>query len=311
MKIIPADGVRPDNSGIASRSSGKQGSRQELDLESPRRTRLLNKPKRWVSLHESRIRLFGDINMKKFFALLAVAVIVVSAPAAQAAVINVQPRIVGILDAATFAPVPGAVFTDKQYVKEASVTTPVVAQVDIYMNVESLGAGEDSFGTAAFTVTYNGVTGATVIPDPEAGGYAANPIPNVDSNGAAPGGLVPLFATNADLGADSQDYIGILVQMATGAFTNAADPRRSVGEAGSSLGSPILLGSAFFEWNGLGIANLTLNPVEVSAKDTTGLYVQGTASPVIGVTLIGVPEPGTMAMAGLSVLGLAFRRRLA
>lgn len=247
--------------------------------------------------------------MKKFFALLAIAAIVVSVSVAQAAVINVQPRIVGILDPTTFAPIPGAVFTDKEYKKDPSVTSSVVAQIDIYMNVESLGAGEDSFGTAAFSVTYDGLSGATVIPDPEAGGYAANPIPNVDSNGPAPGGLVPVFATNADLGADAQDYVGILVQMATGAFTNAVDPRRTVGEVGSSLGSPILLGSAFFEWNGQGTANLTLNPVEVSAKDTAGLYVQGTASPVIGVTLIGIPEPGTLAMAGMSVMALAFRRR--
>lgn len=241
--------------------------------------------------------------MKKFIALLTVAVVGCAASLTQAANIQVQPNFIGYLDPVTFAPVVSP-----------TAGVPVVAQVDVFMNVVSLAAGEDSFGTAAFTVTHSGIGGATIIPSATAGGWAANPIPNVDSNGAAPGGLVPLFATNADLGADSQDYVGVLVQMATGAFTNAADPRRNVGEAGSSLGSPILLGSAFFLWNATGTATISLNPLEVSAKDTAGLYIAGTSPQVVPVVLtLGgeptIPEPSTMVMAGLSLIGLAFRRR--
>jgi hypothetical protein len=230
--------------------------------------------------------------MKRIPKLLLVIAIAATAMPTHAAVINVTLQIEGYYDPDDFSPLPPI----------PPCCDPVGVHVGVYMAVKSLGPGEDSFGSANFSIRPTGFYASRLTPDLDAGGYAANPIPNVDSNGpSTPGGLVPLFPTNADLGVDSQDYVDILVKMADGAFTNSADPRRTVGEAGSSLGSPILLGDAFFEWDPLGLfPEFALQGLVVTAKTTAGQFVPAKT-----------PEPGTLAMAGLSVLGLAFRRRLA
>jgi hypothetical protein len=140
---------------------------------------------------------------------------------------------------------------------------------------------------------------------------APAPHPNVDSNGPAPGGVVPLFPTNGDIGLDVQDYQGILVQMATGAFTNSLDPRRNVGEPGSPLGVPILLGSGYFEWNGQPFGSITLNPLEVAVKRNDGVFVAAVAAPVQPVQLGGLcPEPSSVVMLGGMLAGLGLRRQL-
>lgn len=229
---------------------------------------------------------------------LAVALVGLLAASTQAAVIEVKPVVAGYFDS-DFNPIP-----------DGHSASPVVVQVDVMMQVLSLAPGEDSFGTAAFSFDLYSYD-STLVPDPDAGGWAPNS-PVVDSNGALPGGLVPIFATNGDLGVDSQDLQGILVQMATGAFTNAVDPRRNVGEPGSPLGVPILLGSAFLEWSnnscyGVGI---TLNPLNVSVKLTNGAFV-----PAVGVTSsvrMGVicPEPSSAVLLGSCLVGVVLRRRV-
>lgn len=244
--------------------------------------------------------------------MLAIALVGLTATAAQAAVISVQPQIAAYFNPdfspSSFVPtpLPGGGTTN--------AGGPTVVQIDVYMSVDELLPGEDGFGTAAFSVQAAGNLGGQgqAGPDPEAGGWAAAQHGNTDTNGAAPGGVFPLIATNADLGADSQDYEGILVQMATGAFTNALDQRRNVGEPGSPFGFPIFLGSAFYEWNGIGQVHFSLFPVEVSAKLTSGLFVPGVA-PLSNVLTIGndVPEPSSMLLLGSCVAGMILRRRAA
>jgi hypothetical protein len=246
--------------------------------------------------------------------MLAIALVGLSATAAQAAVISVQPQIAGYFNTdfspAPFpTPLPGGGTTNPGI--------PQVVQIDVYMQVEQLLPGEDSFGTAAFSVQALPNIGPNAHgeahPDIDAGGWAANPLGNTDSNGAAPGGVVPVIATNADLGADSQDYVGILVQMATGAFTNAADQRRNVGEPGSAFGFPLLLGSAFYEWNGVGQVHFSLFPIEVSAKLASGgTFVQGVAPPSNVLTVgTDVPEPSSLVLLGSCFAGMILRRRAA
>ena len=230
-------------------------------------------------------------------------VIVAGIPASEgaAAVISVQPVVAGFLDPATFAQLPSV----------PPGTNPghaVVVQVDVMMEVLSLASGEDGFGIAAFSFDSNSNGLGDLVPDIDAGGWYANNI-CVDS-GPGPGGLFCLFALNSDIGADSQDLEGILVQMAVGAFTNRADPRRTVGEAGSSLGVPFLLGSAFLEWNGLGGVTFTLNPLQVAAKLTTGQFVIGEAAPSATIALgRDVPEPCSVVLLGSGLLAMVFRRR--
>jgi hypothetical protein len=243
--------------------------------------------------------------------LIAFAIALCTAAGSQAAVISVQPVIVGFFDTsfnqvAPPLPVPGGGTTNTGF--------PTIIQVDVYMEVLSLAPGEDSFGTAAFSFQAAAVfshTRATIVPDIDAGGWAAAAHGNTDSNGAVPGGVVPLIATNGDLGIDSQDYQGILVQMATGAFTNAADQRRNVGEPGSSFGVPLLLGSAFYEWSGVAGVSITLDPVEVSAKLTNGTFVAGQAPPsaILYLGNPNVPEPSSLFLMVVGAFGVIARRR--
>jgi hypothetical protein len=233
--------------------------------------------------------------------LLAITAILTSNKLSHAAVISVQP-VVGGFFTTSFDPIPPQPFYND----------PVVVQVDVFMEVLSLAPGEDSFGLAAFSFeVFDGPCNCEIKPSVDAGGWYPNPLPLVDTNGPPPGGLAPLFATNADLGANSQDYQGILVQMATGAFTNPNDPRRNVGEPGSPLGVPILLGSGFFEWNGRPGGYITLNPVEVAAKRTDGSFVIAQAAPVQSLQLGGLcPEPSSVVMLGGMLAVASLRRRV-
>lgn len=256
--------------------------------------------------------------MKRIMSVLAIAAVAVFAANVDAAVISVQPSIAGYFDTA-FNPIPAP--ASRPGGGTDNTGAPTVVAVDIHLSVQSLDAGEDSLGTAAFTIAHSGNPGflGQIEPNVDVGGYAAYPYPNVDSNGALPGGSVPLFANNADLGTSSTDLVGILVQMATGAFTNAADPRRNVGEpdgvtlpSGDSLASPVLLGTAYLTWNGLGAVNITLDPVQVSAKLTNGQFLAGTAPPSAVLTIGNdIPEPSSLMLLGSCLAGVVLRRRAA
>jgi hypothetical protein len=219
---------------------------------------------------------------------------------AQAGVFNITPTVSAAFDTA-FGPIanpPGVPGTNIQ-----GTGGVAVYQVDFMLNVVSLGANEDSFGNTGFNIVLGpGLTDASNL------GWQANN-PAVDTNGALPGGTANMFGQNGDFGASNSDEQGILVSMATGAFTNAADPRRSVGE-----GTPYLLGSLFVQWDGVTTGSLTISgptgPAQFSAKMTDGSFVEGQGTTGVVTFSAGVvPEPATFGLAGLSLLGLVLRRR--
>lgn len=251
--------------------------------------------------------------MNKFFAISVVAVICfgMAFRATQAAVISIQPVISGILNPITFDPVPGATFSPKQY----GGVGEVVVQINFTLTVESLAANEDSFGHAAFSMIVsspNGNASPTLA-------YDSRPFPGVVGPPPFPG-FIPIFAQNADLGMSAEDYIGILLQMSTGAFTNPNDPRRNVGEStgitlptGEHFGPGMWFGRGYVLWDGLGVGQITLTGSlpgtgpQVSAKDTSGLFIPGTSVAVIPI-LLGIPEPASLALASLGLAYLVFRR---
>jgi hypothetical protein len=222
--------------------------------------------------------------------VLAVALVSVVAANAQAGTFSVTPSVVGYYDAA-FNPIPAPV-------PGTNPGVPVVIEVAVDMTVDSLGAGEAGFANAGFSIMLNGLT--------DLAQWGPNTA-TVDSNGALPGGIVPLWATNVD-GGTPGDLQGILVSIA-GGVTSANDPRRKVGQAG---GVPGYMGTIFVQWEGTGLATLSLQDILTSANTTTGSFVDSGSAPS---TLLSfgsdIPEPSTIAMAGLSLIGLAFRRRAA
>jgi hypothetical protein len=249
------------------------------------------------------------LTQHSFLALIAFAIVFCASAGSHAAVISVQPVIFGYFDPATFAPVPAP--SPMPGGGTANPGVSLVVQVDVYIEVLSLAPGEDSFGTAAFSFeigpTIPGVS--MIVPDIDAGGWTPPPLP-VDTNGNAPGGIFPSVSVNGDLGADSQDYIGILIQMATGAFTNPLDLRRNFAEPGGHWGASVNVGSAFFEWDGLGEVEITLSPIEVSAKLTNGIFVPGQAPPSAILRLgNNVPEPGSLLLIAVGAFGVTARRR--
>jgi hypothetical protein len=67
-------------------------------------------------------------------------------------------------------------------------------------------------------------------------------------------------------------------------------------------------------WDGVSPASLNTNGVLYSFNTTTGSFAD--LGPGAGVTIAFgggdiIPEPSTMVLGGLSLIGLAFRRRMA
>lgn len=237
--------------------------------------------------------------MKKFFALLTAVVVSFSAAQSHAIQITLTPSVVGAFNAA-FEPIALPDIT----------TNPgfsAVYQVDFGITVTNVVAPESGFANVGFNI---GLTNLTA----DSSGWAPNTA-TVDSNGAAPGGVVPLFATNVD-GGTVGDLQGILTSIA-GGVTLAADPRRTVGQASGPAGhvpGPALIGSIFVTWDGVSPATLNTNGVLFSVNSTTGSFAD--LGPGAGATInfgggATIPEPSTMVMGGLSLIGLAFRRRMA
>jgi hypothetical protein len=218
------------------------------------------------------------------------------ATTANAGVFQIVPSIAGWLDE-SFNPVaPPLPLTNPGI--------PYVVQVDIDVVVDALAPGEDSFGNAGFNIALTG----PIADFGDLGWQANNPI--VDSNGSLPLGNVSLYAQNGDFGSLSTDEQGILVSMATGAFTNANDPRRRVGEVGGIRG---LMGTLFMRWDGTDFATLTIDGAQVSAKLTGGAFQDSNQIVIPGLLAFGnpVPEPSSVLLLGSCVAGMILRRRAA
>jgi hypothetical protein len=238
---------------------------------------------------------------RKSIALMMFAMASICSADSPAAVISVQPVVAGYFtsDYYPIPPIP----------PRHNPGVPIVIQIDVYLEVLSLEPGEDSFGSVEFSFLpsppwlYSGIVA-------DVAGWGGAFHPNVDSNGSTPGGNVPVFVFNGDLTGNMWDLKNIQVRMATGAFTNPVDPRRNIGEPGSSLEVPFLLGSGFMRWDGTGKANVRLSPVIATVKLTDGTFVPAQVLSTNIVRLGGpTPEPSSLVMFGgmLAVAGL--RRR--
>jgi hypothetical protein len=248
-------------------------------------------------------------------AILLAIVAVCMSVSSQAATFEINPIITAVFDTA-FTPLPNP--PGVPGINTPGNGGPAVYQVDFMLEVISLQGAEDSFGETSFDIVLGpGLSDAADI------GWQAN-TPTIDWNGALPGGVVPMFLHNGpDIIAFwfPGDASTIFVSMATYAFTNPLDPRRSIGE-----GSPYLLGSLFVQWDGITYSQLSLDNVQFSVKLVDGSFVAGQPGST-GRIVFGlndglppiddvwppidpeVPEPATLTLVALGIISLALRRR--
>jgi hypothetical protein len=165
---------------------------------------------------------------------LAILAILVAAPVAgEAATYSVTPVFVGAFtNDGTLTPIPGYSTFSSQ---------AVVLQFDFVISVAGMGAPEAGYAGGYFTIKAFNLTNTTKP------GWFPSPIPNVDTNGAVPGGIAPVVAANADRGA--QDLANIYVGIASPLTTNpAVDPRYRFAQSGPL--ENYNAGSVFFDFDG-------------------------------------------------------------
>lgn len=244
--------------------------------------------------------------MRNASAILLVVFAVLFPCSSQGAFFRLDPVVTAAYDLA-FNPIPNPPGVPGTMVMP--MYRPAIYQVDFYLSVLSLAAGEDSFGNVGFNICLACYPGVELTDADNIGWQANNPI--VDTNGALPGGLQDMFGFNGDFGPSSSDEQGILVSMAPGRFTNFVDPRRNVGER-----NPQLIGSLFVKWNAAGGAVLRPINAQFSVKLNDGTFVSGQQGST-GYILFGVldlpefmcPEPATLSLVTLGLMGLSLRRQ--
>jgi len=232
--------------------------------------------------------------MKKFLALAAAASLVGAAPLASAASFTLTPTVVAAFQPGTFDPIPGTPDTQTLDGNDR------VFQIDYNIGVSDLQPGERGFGSTGFNIILS-----PGLIEGGAGGWAAN-ISTTDSNGLAPGGIVPLYSTNADVGPSNSDLLGIFATIAGGiSAPNASDGRVKIGQPG---GDPYV-GSVFVQWTADVTSVLSSELPEFVVYLDSGQFGPTTIGQG-GTLLFGIPEPSTIALGGMGLLGLvAVRRR--
>jgi hypothetical protein len=241
--------------------------------------------------------------------LLVFALIALWAGAAQAAVIQIKPKLVAVFDAQFNDITPTAVALNEngQVLLQPSAE-PYTLQVDFSFLISDLQPGQLGFGNAAFNVNLGGdLTQSSEAPgwNPEAG-------QTVDNNGPAPGGLKNKWADNGDYGV-AGDLQGIIIGTDPPDFGPVGvDPRRVFGRDGDQY-----FGNVFFELPGTigSIGSLEVEGDGGSVYDVNNKLV-ATGVTVTGGSInfqVAMPEPSSailLCLGGvmLAVVGRRFRR---
>jgi len=223
----------------------------------------------------------------KFFSALTIVFLLVGH--AGAAILDLQATVVAVdpLSFAVLVPQPDL---------SVSPQPARTLQVDLAFEVSDFSAGERNFANMAFDVTL--APGVTDL---------FNWIPNTDTFPAGPpgpAGDLAAWATNLDAGASSTDLQGILASIA--GSLSEGDPRSNLGESG-----PQGVGQLFLEWDGMTPGVVSFDNLLFSMVNDGGLIDPASQSVGPTIQLGAIPEPASIALAGLglvSLLGLRIHR---
>jgi PEP-CTERM motif len=143
---------------------------------------------------------------------------------------------------------------------------PLIYQLDLYLAVDDFVSGQRGFGNITFNINPANLDNSTVP-----GWQADNP--QVDTNGAQSGGMMPQWDENDDLGNPS-DLQNIVVGIAVIADPDPSDPRPYLGQT-----SAVLMGSVFLDYPGSnGSASVSVVAGQASYADDDGLLQQDSAA---------------------------------
>jgi hypothetical protein len=224
-------------------------------------------------------------------AAVAALLLTMSPLTSSAAVYTVTPVFVQAFTAdGAFDPIPGY---------DLFSGIPAVLQYDFLVSADGFAPNQYGFANGVFTINLIGNLSSTSAP-----GWNPSFTPNVDTNGAAPGGLAPLLRDNMDLAA--QDLKDILIGVAFPLTTNpAVDPRFQFGRGPFANYN---VGTTYIDYAGGGPASLTAQFTQASAlyrDGTTNRYI-GVVDPLFGVYY--VPEPTAAMLAVLGMIGVVQSR---
>lgn len=116
----------------------------------------------------------------------------------------------------------------------------VTVKVDYYFEIADLQEHQVGFGNLVFNVDLFRLRQNAILPSWQPD------VSLVDINGDAPGGVIPKWDSNADIGPSAIDLRSILVGQFPRDFRDpAVDPRYRIGQDG-----PVYVGATYVDWDG-------------------------------------------------------------
>ena len=228
------------------------------------------------------------------FLLLALAT-----AAAPAGTMDLRANVSARFDPTTFAPLP-LVFTPDGRVQNGQ---PGIYQIDVVFTAIKNASEKGWLGTD-FDATVGG-PGLALI----SGSYQPNNV-TFDSNGSLPGGVVPLWIFNADVGLNTTDLTDI--GGGVSAVFPPDDARNKLGtpDAPAVVGYPTLFGSFFVEWSGIGRSDVVLRDHGFGFSTLSGVPQASQRGSGASAGFGAVPEPTAVALLGVAFIsGLGVIRR--
>jgi hypothetical protein len=243
----------------------------------------------------------------RLFSIFCACIVLFFSTSVWAAKFHLDAQVVEAFSAdGLFTPIPLPDYT-------RPVGYPAVYKIDysIVANTAEFAPTDSFFVAAGFAINQN----QGISDDFDLGWNPSTAM--VDINGGAPGGIVPFFHENQDLGESTKDLYGIFVAIVPNvSVAPPNDPRFDVGKYG-----PTYIGSTYLVWDGVSLSKSSISSlkafvgvveetVEVLIRKTDG-SVYDDNFPATTLYFGTIPEPaGAVLLLGFTVIGL-FRRSFA